>query len=175
MLPLAAMMLVTSLQAGRLSQRFGSKRALLIGSCATCLSMLILLVAHSAPWNLYLVMGIFGLGLGLAFAALGNLIVEAVPRTQTGVASGMNAVMRTLGGAAGSAVAATLVAATVRHGLPLERGYTQAMAAMAGVLGLGALACLWVPRRQTAPRGEAISGDGHLGQGLAEARVSTRA
>jgi hypothetical protein len=38
--------------------------------------------------------------MGLAFAALGNLIVEAVPPERTGIASGMNTVMRTLGGAA---------------------------------------------------------------------------
>ena len=53
---------------------------------------------------------LMGVGIGLAFAALGNLIVQAVPPEQTGVASGMNTVMRTLGGALGGQIVATFIA-----------------------------------------------------------------
>ncbi|MGN6679642.1 MAG: hypothetical protein ACTHKL_17910 [Streptosporangiaceae bacterium] len=42
---------------------------------------------------------VLGVGIGRAFSALGNLIVQAVPASQTGIASGMNTVLRTLGGA----------------------------------------------------------------------------
>ncbi len=52
---------------------------------------------------------LLGIGIGLAFAALGNLIVQAVPPHQTGAASGMNTVLRTLGGALGGQIAATFV------------------------------------------------------------------
>ena len=38
---------------------------------------------------------LLGIGIGLAFAALGNIVVQAVDDHQTGVASGMNTVMRT--------------------------------------------------------------------------------
>ena len=39
-----------------------------------------------------------GVGFGLVFAAMSNLIVAAVSPAQTGVASGMNANIRTIGG-----------------------------------------------------------------------------
>ena len=42
---------------------------------------------------------------------MSNLIVDAVPQSQTGVASGMNANIRTVGGALGSAVLASVVTA----------------------------------------------------------------
>ena len=40
----------------------------------------------------------------------GNLIVQPCPAHQTGVAGGMNTVMRTLGGALGGQLAATFIA-----------------------------------------------------------------
>ena len=52
-----------------------------------------------------------GLGIGLAFASMANLIVESVPPEQTGVATGMNAIFRTIGGALGGQISATIIAA----------------------------------------------------------------
>src|ERR1035441_103761 len=43
-----------------------------------------------------------GVGFGLAFAAMSALVVAAVPHSQTGVASGMNANIRTIGGSIGA-------------------------------------------------------------------------
>lgn len=40
---------------------------------------------------------LMGIGFGLAFSAMSALIVAAVPPSQTGVASGMNANIRTIG------------------------------------------------------------------------------
>ena len=53
---------------------------------------------------------LLGIGIGLSFSAMANLIVENVRQEQTGVATGMNAVTRTLGGAFGGQLAATLLA-----------------------------------------------------------------
>ena len=46
--------------------------------------------------------------------SLANLIVEAVRPDQTGVASGMNTIVRTIGGAIGAEVAASILAANAR-------------------------------------------------------------
>jgi hypothetical protein len=83
---------------------------------------------------------VLGIGIGLAFAALGNLIVQAVPPSQTGIASGMNTVLRTLGGALGGQIAATFVAGTSAAGLPALGGFTKtfAMAALALTCCVGA-------------------------------------
>ena len=51
-----------------------------------------------------------GLGIGLAFAAMANLVVEAVRQDQTGVATGINTIARSIGGAVGAQVAAALLA-----------------------------------------------------------------
>ena len=47
---------------------------------------------------------------------MANLIVAAVPPAQTGVASGMNANIRTIGGSLGAAFMASIVTAGVRPG-----------------------------------------------------------
>ena len=58
---------------------------------------------HDQEWTIYVAMALVGLGIGFAFSAMSNLVVEAVPVTQTGVATGMNANVRTIGGSIGSA------------------------------------------------------------------------
>ena len=88
-----------------------------------------------------------GVGIGLAFAALGNLIVQAVPPEQTGAATGMNTVMRTLGGAIGGQIVATLIADNVSNGLPNVTGFTQALLLQAGFLIVAMFAGTLIPSR----------------------------
>ena len=147
LLPFAATMLIMSLQAGRIAHRFGSRAALLVGSLVSAAGFLIMLVAHRNGCSFYLVSTIAGTGMGLAFAALGNLIVEAVPRTHTGVASGMNAVMRTLGGAVGAAFIATFIAADTHAGRPAVGGFELSMGVSAVLLALAGAAALLIPSR----------------------------
>jgi sugar phosphate permease len=90
-------------------------------------------------------------GIGLAFAALGNLIVQAVPPEQTGVASGMNTVMRTLGGALGGQLSATFLAANVAHGEPTITGFTDTFAMATGFLFVCLLAGALVPDTRGRP------------------------
>jgi type IV secretory pathway VirB2 component (pilin) len=93
---------------------------------------------------------LLGVGIGLAFAALGNLIVRAVPAHQTGVASGMNTVLRTLGGALGGQLAATFVVASTVHGLPALTGFTMTFAMAALFLAGCVVAGLLIPARSLA-------------------------
>ena len=134
---------------GRLSNRFGSKVPLVLGSTITLLSFVVLAVAHSAHWQVYLASLLLGTGIGLAFASMANLIVEAVRPDQTGVATGMNTVMRTLGGALGGQVAASILAASLlASGYPSENGYTLSFVLMAAALAAGVVASLAVPGRK---------------------------
>src|SRR5207248_463512 len=125
LLPSTIAMTILGGFAGRISARFGSRAALLAGTVFTTTSFALLTVAHGHPYDLLIAAGLLGVGMGLAFAALGNLIVQAVPRHQTGVASGMNTVMRTLGGALGGQLSATFIAAHVVHGHPTVTGFTE--------------------------------------------------
>ena len=111
LIPSTLMMLIAAPFSGRLSRTYGSKVPLVLGAAITMLAFVVLAVAHSSHWQFYAASVLLGIGVGFAFASLANLIVEAVRPDQTGVATGMNAVMRTIGGAIGGQVAASLLAA----------------------------------------------------------------
>jgi EmrB/QacA subfamily drug resistance transporter len=143
-------MLLLGPVAGRLSERVGSRVPLILGGMTTTVSFVMLAVAHSHHWEIYVASAILGAGIGLAFASLANLIVEAVPREQTGVATGMNTVMRTLGGSVGGQIGASVLAGTVVAGVPSEAGFTGSFALAAGACALATLASLAVPRPRAA-------------------------
>jgi MFS family permease len=151
LLPSAGFMFVLGLIAGRISQRFGSKFALIAGTAFTTASFLLLTVAHDHPYDFLLAAALLGVGVGLAFAALGNLIVQAVPPHQTGVASGMNTVMRTLGGALGGQLSATFIAEHTLHGHPALQGFTDTFLLATGFLVLCLIASALVPSRRSVP------------------------
>jgi EmrB/QacA subfamily drug resistance transporter len=149
LLPSTVAMVLVGQFAGRLERLFGSKPSLLAGSAFCIASFGLLLVARSAPWEIYVASGLLGIGIGLAFAAMANLIVEHVRQEQTGVATGMNTVMRTLGGAFGAQLAGTLLAANVgRGGLPTNHGYGLAFGLCAAALVAGLLAGFAIPSRR---------------------------
>ena len=153
LLPSTVFMFALGLAAGRISARFGSKFALVAGTAVTTCSFAWLAIAHRHPYDMLASAALLGVGIGLAFAALGNLVVQAVPAHQTGVASGMNTVMRTLGGALGGQLSATFIATNTRHGLPAVTGFTDTFLMATGFLVLSLLAALLVPGRRAADAG----------------------
>ena len=146
LLPATIGMTVLGLRAGAISARFGSRVALLAGTVFAAASFSMLALAHDHPYELLIAAALLGVGIGLAFAALGNLIVQAVPPEQTGVASGMNNVMRTLGGALGGQLSATFIAAHMAGGFPTVTGFTETFLMATGFLVLSFAAGLLVPR-----------------------------
>jgi EmrB/QacA subfamily drug resistance transporter len=145
LLPAALLMSLLGTFAGRVAHRFGSKVAVIVGSAITAVAFGWLAAFHAHPFDILISAALLGVGIGLAFAALGNLIVQAVPPEQTGVATGMNTVMRTLGGALGGQIAATLVADNVAHGLPTVTGFTASFSLQAAFLVLATIAGVLVP------------------------------
>jgi EmrB/QacA subfamily drug resistance transporter len=150
MLPSAAIMLIASPIAGQLAGRIGSRVPLLIGCISTCASYAVLALAHDQRWEIYVGTGLMGLGVGLAFAAMANLIIEAVRPDQTGVATGMNTVLRTIGGAVGSTVCASILTASLVGGQPTEHAFTVGFAITAAAGALAALLTLAVPAPRSA-------------------------
>jgi EmrB/QacA subfamily drug resistance transporter len=162
LLPSTVMMLLVSPIAGRLANRVGSRVPLVLGCVSTCVAFVFLALAHAERWEFYAASAILGVGIGLAFASLANLIVEAVRPDQTAVATGMNTVMRSLGGSVGSQIGASVIAGTVvGHALPTEHGFTIAFVVAAGACGLAALASVAVPRPgRDAPSARALVAEG---------------
>jgi EmrB/QacA subfamily drug resistance transporter len=146
-LPSAVGMFVFGTLAGRLSARFGPRTVLLAGSTISVPGFAILAFAHSYVWEILLSMALQGIGFGMTFSAMAYIIVDSVRPEQTGVASGMNSNIRTLGGSIGTAVVASVVASSASGGgRPTDSGFTAAFAVLAGVALLGALAGLLIPR-----------------------------
>ena len=146
MLPSAAVMLVAGPLAGLLGSRVGSKVPLLIGTSSAALSFLLLAVAHSEAWQIVVAVTLLGFGIGMSFASMANLIVEAVPQHQTGEATGMNTIMRTIGGAFGAQIAAAIVTNHIAPGAryAAESGFTTAflMGAITVAIATGAAALI---------------------------------
>jgi MFS family permease len=148
LLPATMAILIVGQMAGVLERRIGSRGAL-IGGALFALACYVMLVAdRSQPLEIYVAAGLLGIGIGLSFSAMANLIVENVRQEQTGVATGMNAVTRTLGGAFGGQLAATLLASNLAsNGIPTDSGFglsfLMCLIALAAAFGFA----LWVPRR----------------------------
>jgi EmrB/QacA subfamily drug resistance transporter len=145
MMPAAVAQLLAGPPASALMSRIGLRSLLAVGTALITGSFLINTFAHQHPWELVIGGILMGVGLTFSFAAMANLIVEAVPQSEVGIATGINTVMRTVGGSFGAAIVTAILTAGAGP-LPTEDAYTTAFAfsAVAGVLAM--LAALLVPR-----------------------------
>jgi EmrB/QacA subfamily drug resistance transporter len=148
LLPATIAIVVVGQMAGALERRIGSRGSLIGGALFVLAAYALLVADRSQQVEIYVAAGLLGIGIGLSFSAMANLIVQNVRPEQTGVATGMNAVTRTLGGAFGGQVAATLLASNLgAAGLPASSGFTLSflvcLIALAGALGFAVL----VPKR----------------------------
>ncbi|MFB7664314.1 MFS transporter [Kitasatospora sp. NPDC056138] len=120
LLPSALGSMVAAPVGALLIARSGPRLPLVLGGLLGAVSMAYLAVRHSAEGDIYLASAVFGLGVGLAYAAMPAYINGAVPAEQSGIANGMNAVLRTVGGAIGTAVmGAILTGDTIKFPIPM--------------------------------------------------------
>ncbi|MCW2830955.1 MAG: transporter [Aeromicrobium sp.] len=146
MLPQAGASFVCGLIAASLARLIGAKVVVVFGSLLGACGMAALAMVHETHLQLLFITGFMGFGVGLVFSSLAGLIIAAVPPEQTGVASGMNANIRTIGGSIGSAVMSTVVTSQMgSSGYPLESGYVHGFALLSGMLVLSALTGLLIP------------------------------
>ncbi|GIE76829.1 MFS transporter [Actinoplanes philippinensis] len=151
MAPMLVAMAVFGSLSGPLTRWVSNKAQLLWGSAMGTAACLVLALAHGHKWTVSLAAGVFGIGLGLIYSSMINLIVQAVPRHQTGAASGMNTNIRTIGASIGTALVSAIVTAHPgAHGLPAETGYTMAFLLLAAASAAAFGVSLLVPGRATA-------------------------
>ncbi|MFC4244045.1 MFS transporter [Gryllotalpicola reticulitermitis] len=151
LLPMVVGMGLTGTLSARVGHRVSFRMQLVWTSLISAVATVGIAFMHDsaiviAAWGL-----LYGVGLGFAYAALSSLVVQSVPAHQTGVATGMNANIRVIGGAIGTAAITSVVTAHVTSsGLPLERGYVGGFVLMAVFALLAAGAAVLVPRRSAA-------------------------
>ena len=150
LLPSTVGMLLASPVAGRISSSSGARMPLIAGSLVGGAAFLLLVVAHGRAWEIYAATGLFGIGIGLAYSSMANVIVAAVRPEETGVATGMNTIMRSIGGAIGGQLTASILAASIAGGSgPSDRSFTIAFVVSGAGLLLAAAAAVLIPRRES--------------------------
>lgn len=146
LLPGAFAMLAFGPVSGIIGSRFGNKVPLATGGFVTAGGLLLLAVGHGSYGQVVAFGFVMSAGIGLAFAAMPNLIIDAVPPHQTGEATGFNALVRSVGASLGSQVSATVLAASAVAGVPEDSGFGDAFAVSAGVAACAGLVALFIPR-----------------------------
>ncbi|WP_432044086.1 MFS transporter [Streptomyces cadmiisoli] len=139
LLPMTATMFLAGLAAAGLVRLFGTRYVLVAASLLNVVSIAMLVMKHDQRWQIPFALALLGVSLGVAFSTMSIVIVAAVPPEQTGVANGVNANVRTIGGSVGVAVMSGILGAnTSAGGLPTEDGYTYGFAVL-GIAGVIAL------------------------------------
>ncbi len=147
MLPSTLIMLVAGPWAGRIALRANSRLPLVLGAGFGALAFAFYAVAHDEVWQIAFGGVLLGIGIGFSFSAMANLVVESVPREEVGVATGINTIMRSLGGALGAQLVATLLTTQTigNPPIPTEAAYTDAFIVAAIASALAVVASLMIP------------------------------
>jgi nitrate/nitrite transporter NarK len=159
-LPWTAMPMIVAPIAGALSDRIAGPRIMGVGLALQAIG-LGWIAAVSTPTVPYgELVGPFvlsGVGMGLFFAPVANVILGAVRRDEEGQASGANNAIRELGGVFGVAVLASIFAH--RGGYDSSQAFNDGLVPAvwvgAALVGLGAIAALTIPVARRARGGEA--------------------
>jgi EmrB/QacA subfamily drug resistance transporter len=153
---------------GRMSDRYGSHVPLSIGGVIAAVGLLALAAFHGSIAVIVVGYAVGSIGIGLAFAAMPNLIVAAVSAERTGEATGFNTVMRSVGSSVGSQLVVTVLTASAVAGsqLPTDAGFSRAFALLAATTLVAGVLSAFIPRlvarstaRSAAAPATAASGD----------------
>jgi predicted MFS family arabinose efflux permease len=124
LLPILVMMTLGGLVSGPLLRALGLRSQLGVSAGLLAAGLLGFALFHESIPILLAEGAVFGLGLGLGFASMTSLVVETVPPTQTGAATGVVSNARVVGGAIGTAAfTAILSGSTQGRSNPAESGY----------------------------------------------------
>jgi EmrB/QacA subfamily drug resistance transporter len=147
MLPSTLVMLVAGPWAGKLAAT-SPRRPLVLGAFLLSLAFVVYAAAHGTKLEICIGGALTGLGIGFAFASMANLVVGSVPPEEVGIATGINTIMRTIGGAFGAQLVASLLTAKTIAGtvVPSEAAYTDAFAVAAVAALLAGFAALAIPQ-----------------------------
>ncbi|MFD3453872.1 MFS transporter [Streptomyces sp. NPDC058691] len=163
LLPTVLTMVVFGPLAGALDRRHGPKVPMVIGAVCVVVAFAFPALGHGQIWQV-LVSGVLtGAGIGFAFAAMSNAIIESVPAAQTGEASGVNTIARTIGSSIGTAVVAAVITShTTAQGLPTDTAFTAGFWTCAGVGVLAVVAALALPSARRRHQQAVAAGVGDL-------------
>jgi MFS family permease len=151
MAPSGLMMLLFAPISARLMTRIGAKLTLMIGTGVLGSGYLVGFFLMSAPWQLLVACCVASAGVGIGYAAMPTLILDAVPPSEAASAVGVNALMRSVGTTLAAAVMATVLTSSshVFSGIafPTETAFKWCFALGAIAAFVGVAIAAFVPRR----------------------------
>ncbi|GIE31089.1 MFS transporter [Actinoplanes italicus] len=146
LLPTVVMMVVFGPIAGILNRKYGPKLPMFLGAVLVVGAFAIPALGHGEIWQVLASGLLTGAGIGFAFAAMSNAIIESVPPSQTGEATSVNSIARTIGSSIGTAVVAAVITSnTTPQGLPTDAAFTDGFWVCTGVAVLAIVAALLLP------------------------------
>jgi EmrB/QacA subfamily drug resistance transporter len=131
LLPLAIMAFIGAPVAGSFSARVGPKWIVTTGMTVEVVALLTLsavLDPSTSATTIALILGLYGLGLGLAIAQLTNLVLFDIPAPKAGIASGGNSTIRQVGSALGIAIIGTVLTTSIGHRLTDDFAHSRVLA-----------------------------------------------
>ncbi|HKV19633.1 MAG TPA: MFS transporter, partial [Mycobacterium sp.] len=143
LLPGAVTGFVVALVSGRFIDRFGARPVLVVAAAVGIAGFLFIALAHSAPWQVIAASILANAYISLGYGALPALVVSEVSAGETGVATGMNAIARTIGSSIAAALVAVLLGRTAATtGVPMESSFVAIFVggAVTGLLAMGLIA-----------------------------------
>jgi EmrB/QacA subfamily drug resistance transporter len=165
MLAWTGVTMFTAPVAGALSDRVGGRPFMATGLAlqAIALGWIAAIATPTTPFSHFIVPFIVaGLGMGLFFAPVANVVLSAVRPEEEGQASGANNALRELGGVFGVAVLAAIFAHSGNYpappdfsGQPFVDGMKTAVWVGTAVVAVGALVSLLIPGKVPEPRAAA--------------------
>ncbi|OBF98612.1 MFS transporter [Mycobacterium sp. 852002-51152_SCH6134967] len=124
LLPGAFTGFIVALVSGRFIDRFGARPVLLVAAVAGIAGFLFVALAHSHTWQIIVASILANAYISLGYGALPALVVSEVDAGETGVATSMNAIARTIGSSIAAAVVAMLLSRSVPGtGVPMENSF----------------------------------------------------
>lgn len=147
------MMLVAPLYA-RLSARYGPKVSLMLGMAVIAIGYGAGLGLMSAAWQTVVIAVVLGAGIGLAYSSLPALIIGAVDASETGAATGLNTLMRSIGTSVSSAVIGMVLAHTSTQmgsvAVPTMQGFRTSFMIATGAVLAGLVLAAFLPSQRAA-------------------------
>src|SRR6201996_3965966 len=125
-LPMPVVMALCAPVAGRMVAKRGPRIPLVIAGAALTISSAALSRLTGSTEHLYLVVtyALFGIGAGMVSSPITNGVMSGVPKTQAGMASGMNSSSRQLGQSLGVPIVGSVLAASMRGSM--QAGFVRA-------------------------------------------------
>jgi predicted MFS family arabinose efflux permease len=133
LLPGAFTGFLVAVASGRFIDRFGARRVLVVAALAGIAGFLFLAVAHGQPWQVVVAGVLANAYISLGYGAIPALVVAEVDADETGVATGMNAIARTVGSSTAAAIVAVLLG---RSAIPTESSFVVIFVAGAATAAL---------------------------------------